>query len=143
LEVRAEIDEIDVADVLINQQALIKLEALPATTYAGTVTSVSIVPKVNPQNSGVVVYEVKVSFNNVPSIQVKSGMSAVVDIATHEKNDVLLIPNTSIKQNIQGQTVVGLVIDQKVVERQVKTGLTDGIQTEVVDGLQRGDIIIK
>jgi multidrug efflux pump subunit AcrA (membrane-fusion protein) len=53
------------------------------------------------------------------------------------------VPNKSIKRNAQGQTVVGVVINQKTEERPVKLGLTDGNQTEVISGLQPGDIIAK
>ena len=70
-------------------------------------------------------------------------MSASADIILNQEKDVLLIPNKSIKQNAQGQTIVKVVINQQVEERQVKLGLTDGVQTEVIDGLQPGDIIIK
>jgi hypothetical protein len=53
------------------------------------------------------------------------------------------VPNKSIKRNAQGQTVVGVVINQKTEERPVKLGLTDGNQTEAISGLQPGDIVLK
>lgn len=143
LEISVEIDEIDVANVQVKQPAVIKLDALPNTIFNGTVTSISITPKVKAQNSGVVVYEVKVGFNSVPSAQVKSGMSASVDIITVEKKGILLVPNKAIKQNAQGQKVVDVVVNQKTKEQPVEVGLTDGTQTEVISGINEGDIVIK
>jgi HlyD family secretion protein len=143
LEISTEIDELDIANVQINQLAVIKLDALPDVKLTGTVSSISVTPKVKALNSGLVVYEVKVKFDSLPSAQVKSGMNVSVDIVTTEKKDVLLIPNKSIKLNNQGKTVVNLIGNQKTEEREIKTGLTDGIQTEVIDGLQMDNIIIK
>ena len=143
LEIRVEIDEIDVANVQVKQSAIIKLDALPNMTFNGTVTSISVTPKAKAQNSGVVVYDVKVGFNNIPSAQVKSGMSASVDIITLEKKGVLLVPNKAIKQNTQGQKVVDLVVNQKTKEQLVELGLSDGTQTEVMSGIAEGDMVIK
>ena len=143
LEVSTEVDEIDVANVKLNQKTVISLDALPNSKFDGIVTSISLIPIVKPQNSGVVVYEVKIIFAGNPPAEAKAGMSASADIILNQEKDVLLIPNKSIKQNAQGQTIVKVVINQQVEERQVKLGLTDGVQTEVIDGLQPGDIIIK
>ena len=143
LEISTEIDEIDVANVKLNQKAIINLDALPNTKFDGSVTAISVTPIVKTQNSGVVVYEVKVRFAGNPPAEAKAGMSANVDIITIEKKDILLIPNKSIKHNAQGQTVVNIVVNQKTEERQVKLGSTDGNQTEVISGLQPGDIIVK
>jgi multidrug efflux pump subunit AcrA (membrane-fusion protein) len=89
------------------------------------------------------VYEVKVGFVGAPPVEAKSGMSVSVDIVTQEKKNVMLVPNKSIKKNAQGQTTVNLVVNQKVEERPVTLGLTDGTQTEVVSGLSEGDMIVK
>jgi multidrug efflux pump subunit AcrA (membrane-fusion protein) len=93
--------------------------------------------------SGVVEYEVTIGFNGTPPVQVKSGMSATVDIITAEKKGVVLVPNKSIKQNNQGQKTVDVLVDQKIQERPVVLGMTDGTQTEVVSGINVGDIVIK
>ena len=143
LEVSTEIDEIDVAGVKLNQKAVIGLDALPNARFEGVVTAISVTPIVKQANTGVVVYEVKVSFAGSPPPEAKAGMTANVDIVTGEKKDVLLVPNKSIKRNAQGQTVVNVVVNQKTEERPVKLGLTDGNQTEVISGLQPGDVIIK
>lgn len=142
LEVNTEVDEIDVANVKVGQKAIISLDALPNTAFDGTVTAISLIPVVKSQNSGVVVYEVKVGFAEAPPVEAKSGMSASVDIVTQEKKDVTLVPNKSIKRNGQGQAVVNVVVNQKVEERVVVLGATDGAQTEIVSGLNEGEKIL-
>ncbi len=143
LEINTEIDEIDVAGIEVNQKASISLDALPSTQFEGNVKSISVLPVVKSQNSGIVVYEVKVGFTGTPPTAAKSGMSTTVDIITHEKKGVLLVPNKSLKKNDQGQVVVSVVINNKIEARSVVLGLTDGAQTEVVSGLDAGDTVIK
>ena len=143
LEISTEIDEIDMANINLNQKALISVDAFPNSPFEGSVKAISLMPIVKPQNSGVVVYEVKIGFSGTPPTAVKSGMSASVDIITHEKKNVLLVPNKSIKRNQQGQTVVNVINKQKLEERPVVLGLTDGSQTEVINGLNAGEVVWK
>ena len=143
LEISTEIDEIDMANINLNQKALISVDAFPNSPFEGSVKAISLMPIVKPQNSGVVVYEVKIGFSGTPPTAVKSGMSASVDIITHEKKNVLLVPNKSIKRNQQGQTVVNVINNQKLEERPVVLGLTDGSQTEIINGLNAGEVVWK
>jgi macrolide-specific efflux system membrane fusion protein len=69
-------------------------------------------------------------------------MSANIDIITREKKGVLLVPNKSIDRTGQDQGTVSVLNGEKVEPRQVVLGSTDGIQTEVVSGLQDGDVIL-
>jgi HlyD family secretion protein len=143
LEINIEVDEIDVAQTRENQKAVINMDAFPDVNFEGKVTTISTLPIARPQNSGVVVYEVKVVFaGSIPS-EVKSGMSANVDIVITEKKNVILTPNKSIKKDSSGQTFVNILVNKKVEQRQVVTGLTDGTQTEIVSGLNEGDVVVK
>jgi macrolide-specific efflux system membrane fusion protein len=138
-----EIDEIDIAGVRAGQKALLSLDSLPESQFDGAVDSISMTPTTGAGSLGVVQYTVKVRFAGNPPAAAKAGMSVSTDIVTHEGKDLLLVPNKSIKRNAQGQTVVSVVVDQKVEERRVVLGLTDGTQSEVVSGLQAGDRIIR
>ena len=142
LEVSVEIDEIDVAGIQLNQKAVIRLDAYPGARFEGKVTDISLLPVANPRNSGIVLYEVKASFaGNIPD-DIKPGMTAVVDIITEERKDVILVPNKSIGRNNQGQAIVRIKNEQDIEERVVVKGLTDGIQTEILSGLDEGDVVL-
>jgi HlyD family secretion protein len=143
LEINIEVDEIDVAQTKVNQKAIINMDAFPDTKFDGKITAISTLPVAKPQNSGVVVYEVKVIFEGPVPSSVKSGMSATVDIVTTEKKNVLLAPSKSIKKDSKGQTFVNLMVNQKIEERSVVTGLTDGTQTEIISGLNEGDVVVR
>jgi HlyD family secretion protein len=142
LKISSQIDEIDIASVKIGQKVIIKLDSSQDIEYEGRVNSISLAPVVNPQNSGVVVYEVKVGFANPPPPEVKLGMSATVDIISIERSGVLLAPSRAIKTNDQGQTVVDVLIGKNIESKQIQTGVSDGIETEILNGLKVDDTVI-
>jgi RND family efflux transporter MFP subunit len=142
IEVTAQIDEIDITGVKLGQAVIINLDSAPDTKYAGTVKSISMVPVTNAQNSGVVVYEVKVGFNSPPPFEVKLGMSSTVDIVTTEHRGVLMVSNRAIQEDSKGNPAVGVLVNKKVEMRPIKTGISDGINTEVISGLNEGDTVV-
>jgi macrolide-specific efflux system membrane fusion protein len=142
IQVAAQIDEIDIAGVKLGQKVIISLDSAPGIQYQGSVKSISMVPVANPQNSGVVVYEVKIGFANPPPPEVKPGMSATVDIVTVEHQGVLLISNRAIKEDNQGNSVVEVMVNQKIETRPVKIGISDGVNTEITSGLNQGDTVV-
>jgi HlyD family secretion protein len=86
--VRADVDETDVVEMKVGQKAKITVDALPDTSFNGTVTDIGNTAKrsVTSTVEGQTNFEVKVVFDtNVP--QVRPGMTADVEIetATHAK----------------------------------------------------------
>jgi HlyD family secretion protein len=86
--VKADVDETDVVEMKVGQKAKITVDALPDTSFSGTVTDVGNTAKrsITSTVEGQTNFEVKVVFDdNVP--QVRPGMTADVDIetATHAK----------------------------------------------------------
>jgi HlyD family secretion protein len=142
IQISAQIDEIDIAGVQPGQKVVISLDSLPESKYEGKVTAISMAPIANPQNSGVIVYEVIINFVNSPPPEVKLGMSATVDIITSERTGVVMIPNRAVREDSSGNPVVSVMVNEKIEEKPVKLGLSDGINTEVISGLSAGDTIV-
>ncbi len=142
IHISAQIDEIDIASVKEGQHVIIHLDSAPDVTYDGTVRTVSLVPMVNVQNAGVVVYEVKTDFTNPLPASIKLGMSATVDIVTNQRANVLLIPSRVIKEDADGNPVVDVLVNGKTETRKIQLGLTNGIDTEILGGLSENDILI-
>jgi HlyD family secretion protein len=142
LEINTEVDEIDIANVQPGQKAVITLDAVPGLQIEGKVTAISLLPVIKTQNTGVVVYEVKVGFTGDPPAWAKSGMSAGVAIVTAEKKGVVLVPSQAIKQNSQGQKTIAVLVNQKTQEKPVTPGLSGGSQTEIVSGINEGEIVL-
>ena len=131
-------DEIDITEVKPGQRAIIEVDALPALPLEGKVSSISLLPTVE---AGVIVYDVKIEFDVPEGIGLRAGMSATGDIVIAERSNVLLVPDRAIKQDSQGVTIVEVVVNDQIEERPVVTGISDGFQTEIIEGLEEGEVI--
>jgi len=131
------IDEIDVAVVEIGQAAIITFDALPGEEVSGKVVFVSPVSTVR---AGVISYAATISLeDNVAGL--RDGMSATAEVIIERRDDVLLIPNRAIRGTLENPQVVVLVGEQQE-EREITLGLTDGINTEVLSGLEEGEEVV-
>jgi RND family efflux transporter MFP subunit len=137
VEMRGFIDEIDVALVKVGQAANITLDALPDDEVNGEVAFVSLV---GTTLAGVVSYDTTITLEN-PIGGLKDGMSATAEVIIERRDDVLLIPNRAIRGTAANPMVVVLV-DGQQEEREITLGLTDGINTEVLSGLAKGEAVV-
>lgn len=142
IELEVEVDEIDIAEVKLGQRAIIEVDALPALQLEGKVTSISLLSK---ETGGLVLYEVTIGFDVPQGYNLKIGMSAIADIVIDERSNVLLVPNRAITQDSQGNPIVKVMVDEEIEEieeRPVVLGISDGFQTEIVDGLNEEDVVV-
>jgi len=139
MELEVEVDEIDIAEVKPGQRAIIEVDALPALQLEGEVASISLL---STETGGLVLYEVTIDFDVPQDYNLKIGMSAIADIIFEERSNVLLVPNRAISQDSQGNAVVKVMVDEEIEERPVVTGISDGFDTEIVDGLSEGDVVV-
>jgi len=139
MELNAEVDEIDIPDVKLGQRVIIEVDALPDEQLEGVVTLIGSLPIVE---AGLVLYEVKFGFDVPQGYNLKIGMSAIADIILEERSNVLLVPNRAITQDSQGNPIVKVMVNEEIEERAVVTGISDGFDTEIVDGLSEGDVVV-
>jgi HlyD family secretion protein len=137
LQIIAEVDEIDVAEVAPGQEVTIRLDAYPGQTLPGTI--VSLAPAASPQR-GSTVYEAVVEFD-AEGLALRLGMGANLKIITLEKEGVLLVPNRAI-QPIGRRRLVKVVDGRSIREVEVVTGLSNESETEIVEGLAEGQKIL-
>jgi HlyD family secretion protein len=98
MEVESQVDESDVKDIKIGQPAEIEVDAIIGKTFKGEVSEVgnaAISSVISSSSNASVNYTVKVRFID-RSADLKSGMSANVDITTSNKKDIILIPIQSV-----------------------------------------------
>lgn len=150
------LNEVDVSSVKAGQKATISFDAIDGLTLTGKVADVDTS---GLTSQGVVSYGVKIIFDQ-QNEQVKPGMSLTADIITQAKQDVLLVPNSAIKQ--QNDSVYVQVVDKNIAlanqtaasisssalsnnnlqQQTVEIGLSNDTMTEIVSGLQEGDYIV-
>jgi RND family efflux transporter MFP subunit len=139
MELVVEVDEIDIPQVKVGQEAVITLDALPDAEFTGVVTTIYPRPI---EVGGVVVYRVKIELEVPQDSGIKVGMSASADIIVERRSNVLLVPDRAIKKDSQGRTIVEVMVNDKIEERPVVIGISDGFNTEVISGLQEGEKVV-
>jgi HlyD family secretion protein len=133
LEINADIDEIDVANVQVGQSVDIRLDAFPGEKPSGKVIRLS--PAASTQR-GTTTYGAIVDLapNN---LKIRPGMGANLKIQTIEKKSVLLVPNRALK-NVGTRKAVHVLGPGEPGDVIVEIGATDGNETEIVNGLSEG-----
>lgn len=131
------IDELDIGQLEIGQNATISLDADRGRPRQGIVESIGWVATIQ---GNMVTVPVTVRLNEVDPI-LRPGYTSTVQIAVIEANDVIRIPIEAIN-NESGQNIVTKVIDGEPVSVPVQTGITDGVWVEIVSGLEAGDQIV-
>ncbi|MBI5301817.1 MAG: efflux RND transporter periplasmic adaptor subunit [Chloroflexi bacterium] len=137
LEIAADVDEIDVAHVQVGQNVEVRLDAFPGERFAGKV--MRLFPAASAQR-GSTSYSAIVDFDP-RDIKVRVGMGAPLKIQTIEKKGVLTVPNRALK-NIGTRKAVRIIAPGAPRDALVETGLSDGANTEIVSGVNEGDLVV-
>jgi len=86
-------------------------------------------------------FPVVVSWENLCGDRVKSGMSATVSIQTRQEQPVILVPSAALVEEA-GVPYVYTAEAGRVAPKRVRTGRRLGNVTEIVDGLEGGEVLI-
>ncbi len=139
VKIDVDIDELDIADIKLNQQASVKFDALPEKKYTAEVIKIN--PIGSSQNN-VTHYTVTLELGGADGVML--GMSADIEIVSQTAQNALLIPIEAI-QIVSGEKYVVLAKDinkdlnYTPATHKIKTGVTDGVSIEVLEGLAEGD----
>jgi HlyD family secretion protein len=135
------VDEIDVGKLRETMPARIKIGALPDAKVEGSVYKIS--PK-SKTAEGATLFDVEIELHPAEGVVLRAGYSANADIVVREKSDVLLLPERLVTFN-DGKATVELPAGEgkEPVKKEIKTGLSDGLSVEVVDGLKQGDAVVE
>ena len=135
----AYVTEGDIFGIEVGQTMRITIDSLGLENLLGKVDSISAVPKID--NTGIVTYEVTGKFDN-PDEKIMDGMSCFITFVKKEKTDVLLVSNKAVFIEDGKQYVMVQLPDGTSEKRAVVCGLTDGTQSEAVEGLKEGETIV-
>lgn len=139
IKIDVQIDELDIANITLGQEASVKFDALPDRVFTAHVV------KINPIGvsvNNVTNYTVTLALESAADVML--GMSADVEIISQRAEGVLLIPIEAI-QILNGERYV--VLEGDIVENlsstpathRVETGITDGVNIEIIEGLSETD----
>jgi len=131
------LNEIDIANVKVGQNATINFDAVSDLTTTGKVFEVDTLGDVN---QGVVSYNIKISFD-VEDDRIKPGMSVSIAVITSSKQGVLSVPIGAVKTS-GGSSYVEVLENGKLVKKTVTTGLSNDTMVEIVEGLEEGEQVV-
>src|SRR6476661_7835118 len=165
MQIDSNVAEADVGVLEVGQDVDFTVDAFPMRTFHGKVVQVRNAP-ITVQN--VVTYDTVIGVSN-PDLKLKPGMTANVSIIIAHKDNVLQIKNAALRyrpaeatpgevrarspgragarggvgheQRTSERTVYVLSGDRPQPE-QIKTGISDGVVTEVIEGLKEGDSVV-
>ncbi len=137
LQVDAYVDETDIGKVRVGQAATFSVDAFPEKEFAGNITA--IYPKALIQQN-VVTYDVVIAIDNREGL-LRPDMTANTIITVAKREKVLAIPNQAVRRE-DGDRVVFIREEDRLVRRSVKTGWKDKAYTELLSGLKEGERIV-
>lgn len=139
--VKGKVDEADISKVYFGQPARIVVESLKDKKFQGKVTKIS---PLGVEKDNVTTFEVRVSIQN-PTGELKANMSANAEIILDEKHNILQIPEAAVIYDKDRHTLVETPDPGSKTGRRklaVKLGISNGIKTELVEGLKEGQQVI-
>ncbi|MBA6373013.1 MAG: HlyD family secretion protein [Colwellia sp.] len=156
--IEVEVDEADIANILVGQQADIFAVAFPDKALKGQVQSIATTAKRAQGRQGLS-FKVKILLSDSNTIAVRPGMSCRAEIYTQSKSKTIAVPSESVIFATQGKNVqvddesdnealadnvdhVFVLIDGKAVKQNVELGISNDRLQEITSGLKVGDKVI-
>jgi HlyD family secretion protein len=163
MHIEANVSEADIGGIVEGQDATFLVDAFPDRTFFGKVVQVRYAP-ITVDN--VVSYVTVIEVSN-PKMELRPGMTANVSIVLAERKGVVAVPNAALRfrppqePGAEGRKPGGRGADggggrkpasprRKVYQLEgaspkpveVTIGVTDGVNTEVLSGLNEGDKVV-
>lgn len=158
MRVIANVDEADIGQVVEGQRVMFTVDAYPNDEFQGKVVQVRLEATTT---SNVVTYEVVIDAPN-PDLKLKPGLTANVNIYTLEENNVLIMPAKAMRftpdpeimsqisditieesqDSSSGKKSVWVKTGNTLSKRNINIGTSDGINIQILDGLEEGAEIV-
>jgi HlyD family secretion protein len=136
------VDEIDVGKLHVGMPVRLQIGALPNATVEGRLTRIA--PKAK-EVEGSTLFDVEIAITRADGATLRAGYSANADIVIQEKKDVLVIPERLVTFEGEKAFVELPPAEPKgePSKQEIRIGLSDGLQVEVVSGLKKGDKVVE
>lgn len=130
------VDETEVGKIKEGMQLLLTIGALDEEKFTAILEFIS--PK-GVEENGAIQFEIKAAVQLQEGSFIRAGYSATADIVLDRRDSVLAIKEKLVTFK-EDSTFVEVMTEPQVFEKRlIKTGLSDGINIEVVEGLTEDD----
>lgn len=135
-EVLVPVDERNLGILSVGQTATCIADAFPDQRFEARVNFIA--PAIDPQRGTV---DVRLEILEPPAF-LKEDMTVTATITTAKAANALLVPDNALRQTRDHKAKVLVLQSGKAVEKSVDLGLRGLMQTQIVSGLQAGEIVI-
>jgi HlyD family secretion protein len=137
LKVSIKVDEYQLSSIAVGQPVTITIDSI-GRSIQGTVSEISREAK---NENGVAYFTATVDFTG--DAQVRIGMNAEVIVVKEQAANALTVPVDAILFDGGNNPYVMVKIDDETTEnRQVTTGITDGVKIQITQGVSAGETIL-
>jgi HlyD family secretion protein len=138
--VRADVDELDIVDVEVDQRVVVLIDAFPDAELAGVVSHVALAPR-RPAGGGAI-FAVTIDLVDVPEeVRLRTGLTASAEIEVRRVQGETVVPTSALLRRGGGEVVYR--VRDGVAEELPVTVEAIGDQTAAVSGeLDPGDEVV-
>jgi RND family efflux transporter MFP subunit len=139
LHMTVEVDEVDIRRIREGMSARAEIDALTGVELPATIEQIALVGQ---EEEGIVSYDVDLTLDNSDE-RVRTGMTAEAAVIVEEKQDVLVVPNQYVRVDRRTNRAFVNMINREgqIEEIEIELGLQGEETSEVVSGLNEGDVI--
>lgn len=152
-QIMAKIDETDIGNIKVGQDATFTVDTYTNRTFTAHVSKISQTDTSNTwdtngtstsssssssSSASVIYYYVTLDVDD-PDDVLRLGMTARVEINTAEKEDALVVPIAALKTNDNGSYVLRVNASGQTEQVPVMTGIYSDEYVEILSGLSEGD----
>lgn len=139
--VEGQVDEADVGKIRVGLPVRTAVESFHGENFEGTVTRIAPMGR---EKDNVTTFDVRVSIAN-PQGKLRVNMSANAEIVLEDRKNVVLIPEAALVRDKDGKPSVqkrDASAKTGFRKRPVKTGISNGQRTEVLEGIAEGTELV-
>ena len=152
-QIKAKVDETDIGNIRIGQEATFTVDAHTDKKFTARVSKISQTDVSNTwdtssstgssssSSASVIYYYVTLDVDD-PENLLLPAMTARVIINTADRNDALVVPLSALKTNSAGAYVLVLQDDGTQEQRSVETGIYSDEYVEILSGLSEGERVV-
>ncbi|MGE0637051.1 MAG: efflux RND transporter periplasmic adaptor subunit [Bacteroidia bacterium] len=129
---QGKVDESEVGKIKTGMEMVLNIGAIENESFKANLEFIA--PK-GVEDKGAIKFEIKAAITLKDSVFIRSGYSANADIVLDKRDSVLAIPESLITFSKDSAFVEVETAPQTFEKRYVKTGLSDGINIEIISGI--------
>jgi len=138
LYVRATVDEADLGQIRLGQEARVVVDAYPGRTFPGRLYRIS--PAVSGERQEARTVSVRVAVEAAAAL-LKPGMSADVEILVGTRRDTLMVPAQAVLGRGQEKQVY-ILEEGRARLRRVRVGEMTWAAAEILEGVREGELVV-